>query len=77
MRIRAYYLGQNRCEFVVWAPRWSEVKLALLSPKERAIALSKDEQGYWQATTAELVSGALYYYQLGASSGEIFVNPKD
>lgn len=46
MRIGAYYLGQNRGEFVVWAPRWSEVNVALLSPKERAIALSKDGQGY-------------------------------
>jgi maltooligosyltrehalose trehalohydrolase len=43
MNIGADYLGQEVCEFVVWAPLLENVSLKLVFPSERIIPMKKDD----------------------------------
>jgi maltooligosyltrehalose trehalohydrolase len=60
----AQYLGNNRCRFLVWAPRASRVEVHIISPRERLVQLEKDTRGYHQANATGVGPGALYFYRL-------------
>ncbi|MBE0597802.1 MAG: malto-oligosyltrehalose trehalohydrolase [Desulfuromonadales bacterium] len=64
MRIGAYYLGDNRCEFTVWAPLEEKMELLLLTPRPRHLPLRRLERGYWQAMVEDVSPGTCYIYRL-------------
>ncbi|MGB3204943.1 MAG: malto-oligosyltrehalose trehalohydrolase [Crinalium sp.] len=64
MKIGSNYLGDNRCEFIVWAPELKEVAVKITAPEERLLPMQKDEAGYWKVTAEGINPGAHYFYQL-------------
>jgi maltooligosyltrehalose trehalohydrolase len=60
----ANYLGQNRCQFLVWAPLAHKVEVHLVSPVDRVIPLRAGERGYHQAEVDGVGPGSLYFYRL-------------
>ena len=66
MRVGANYLGDNRCEFTVWAPLRQQVQLQVWTPEERVIPMEKDSEGYWRTTLTDVPAGSRYQYQLDA-----------
>ncbi len=64
MRIGANYLGEGRCEFVVWAPLLKDIQLKTISPEEKMVRMEKDSSGYWKAMVEDVFPGALYMYRL-------------
>lgn len=73
MKIGARYLGNNNCEFRVWAPKLETVAVKIVSPLERLIPMEQEEGGYWQVTANDISPGTLYYYQL--NNGETRPDP--
>lgn len=65
MKIGAHYLGDARCEFIVWAPFLEKVTLKIISPEERLIPMEKIERGYWRIITDDTKRGTRYFYKLG------------
>ena len=64
-RVGADYLGENRCEFIVWGPLLSSLSLQIVSPANFIVPMVKDEQGYWKAVVDNVSPGTLYFYKLG------------
>ncbi len=65
MKLGANYLGDNRCEFTVWAPTLKQVAVQIVMPEKRLLAMEKKgQEGYWQVTATNVAPGTLYYYQL-------------
>ena len=64
MKIGANYLGNNQCEFTVWAPTINQVAVQIVSPKKRLIPMQPSAEGYWQTTATDIEPGTLYTYQL-------------
>ncbi len=64
MRIGAHYLGDNRCEFLVWAPQEEKMLLRLLDPEPREVELERLERGYWRAEVENVRPGDRYVYLL-------------
>ena len=64
MRIGAYYLGDGRCEFRVWAPNAEAATVKIVSPQERILPMQQQEGGYWEVTDEEIQPGTQYFYQL-------------
>jgi maltooligosyltrehalose trehalohydrolase len=62
MQIGANYLGDGRCEFVVWAPGAGKMVVKLFSPHERPIPMKKEERGYWRVTVDNAPPGTLYFF---------------
>jgi len=60
----ATYLGDNCCQFVVWAPMAEKIAVHILSPQNRLIALERGARGYHQAVAENVSPGSLYLYQL-------------
>src|SRR5262245_17957376 len=60
----ATYLGQDRCEFLVWAPRVQNVALHLVAPQDRLVPLARRERGYHHAVLDGVAPGSRYYYRL-------------
>ncbi len=58
------YVGENRCEFRVWAPQPEQIALHLVSPHDRFIPLERDDRGYAEVTVDGAEPGTLYYYRL-------------
>ena len=56
-RLGATYLGDSRCQFVVWAPFLSKVEVHIISPVELVVLLEKDDQGYHQAVVDGIEPG--------------------
>lgn len=67
MRIGAHYLGDDRCEFTVWAPNADTVAVQLISPRQESIALQQQEGGYWSVTATHVPPGTLYLYELNGT----------
>jgi len=63
-RLGATYLGNGRCQFVVWAPVVSEVEVHIVSPRELTVPMDKDGQGYHQAVADGIEPGSQYFYRL-------------
>jgi len=68
MRIGARYLGNGKCDFIVWAPLLTRVELKTVWPNEQAIPMTRDELGYWRLSTNKAAPGTRYWYRL---DGEI------
>jgi maltooligosyltrehalose trehalohydrolase len=64
MRIGAYYSGNGRCEFIVWAPFLKTVSLKIVSPQEKIFPMEKDTQGYWRTTVEHVSVPTRYVYLL-------------
>lgn len=48
MHLGANYLGQQQCEFRVWAPWAEQLELQLLGPASRNLSMRPTEKGYWR-----------------------------
>jgi maltooligosyltrehalose trehalohydrolase len=70
MRIGAHYLGDNRCEFTVWAPREEKMGVKILSSQPRLIPMERIERGYWRATVDGVPPGTRYVYHLHGKGQE-------
>lgn len=64
MQIGANYLGKRRCEFVVWAPRVSDIAVKINAPDVRILPMTKLARGYWHLLAEEIMPGTDYFYQL-------------
>lgn len=64
MRLGANYLGDGKCEFVVWAPLLRKVEIKLQSPVERIIPMNRCGRGYWHNIVEGVSPGTLYLYRL-------------
>jgi maltooligosyltrehalose trehalohydrolase len=62
--VGAWYLGDGRCRFRVWAPSAQAVAVHLVSPQDRLVALEPQERGYYQGILDGVEPGARYFYQL-------------
>lgn len=60
----ATYLGNGRCQFLVWAPLPQRVELVVASPEERVLPMERDERGYWRCTVDGVEPGDTYRYRL-------------
>ncbi len=60
----ASYLGDNRCQFLIWAPLAQKVDVRIVSPEERFLALERDARGYHYANVDGVKPGSLYFYRL-------------
>ncbi len=63
-QLGAQYLGNNHCQFLIWAPGVSQVEVHIVSPQERFLPLKKDDRGYHWAITDGVEPGSLYLYRL-------------
>ena len=63
-RLGATYLGNGRCQFIVWAPIIQKVEVHIVSPKELIGPLVRDVQGYHQAIVEGVEPSCLYFYRL-------------
>ncbi len=66
--VGAHYIGQEQCEFVVWAPLLNELSLHIITQPQRIIPLVKDEQGYWSAQVSDIPAGTRYFYRIKEDS---------
>jgi maltooligosyltrehalose trehalohydrolase len=64
MSLGATYLGDNSCQFQVWAPLVARVEVHIREPQERFIPLEKDDRGYHGAVAEGIAPGSLYLYRL-------------
>jgi maltooligosyltrehalose trehalohydrolase len=63
-RLGAVPTEENKCSFLVWAPRAKKVEVHTTSPDERTIAMQSSEHGYFYADVSDVPPGALYRYRL-------------
>ena len=63
-KLGATYGRDRVCEFLVWAPRVEHLDLHLISPRDRAIAMQRKENGYFRAQVRDLDPSTLYFYRL-------------
>ncbi|HKY03337.1 MAG TPA: malto-oligosyltrehalose trehalohydrolase [Blastocatellia bacterium] len=72
MRTGARYLGNGRCEFVVWSPVADSLAVRVVSPgsdpESDIVPMVRDEYGYWRATVEAIEPGARYLYRLNDST---------
>lgn len=64
MEIGALYRGENRCDFVVWAPEAGRMSVRIVSRHERTVPLRRSERGYWCAEVEDVRHGARYFYRI-------------
>lgn len=64
MRPGAIYLGDDRCEFILWGPLLQEVTLSIVTPEPRQIPMERSAGGYWRVTVDNISPGTQYLYQL-------------
>jgi maltooligosyltrehalose trehalohydrolase len=67
VKVGAWYVGGDRCQFTVWAPSAERVCVKIVAPAERVLPMQQLEFGYWQLTES-IAPGTTYLYQL---DGEI------
>ena len=53
----------NSCDFVIWAPKATNMHL-LLEHSERRVKMNRQEFGYWNVTEKNIKPGTRYKYQL-------------
>ena len=64
----ATYLGNGRCQFVVWAPFADKVEVHLTAPDERVLPLEEDGKDYHHAIVENVTPGSLYFYRLNGKT---------
>lgn len=67
MFVGARYLGQERCEFTLWAPFHKKVILSILGPLKKDVSMESLGNGYWRAMVEGVPEESRYIYDLGAS----------
>lgn len=67
MRVGARCLGRSGCQFTVWAPDASDVRLHVVSPGDYRIPMSRDSWGYWRVHADSLPPRTRYSYTLDHS----------
>ena len=60
----AFYLGGDRCQFMVWAPFHKQVAVNVIAPDARLLPMQAVGSGYWQLTVDAIAPGTQYFYQL-------------
>ena len=60
----AVYLGDNRCQFLVWAPSAQKVDVHIVAPEKQTFPLVKNARGYHQAIVEGVAPGYRYFYRL-------------
>jgi maltooligosyltrehalose trehalohydrolase len=60
----ANLLENNRCSFLVWAPKADKVEVHITHPRERNIPMNAAARGYFQAIAENVGPGALYRYRV-------------
>ncbi|MFC1912216.1 malto-oligosyltrehalose trehalohydrolase [Chloroflexota bacterium] len=63
-RLGASYLGNGQCQFMVWAPLVPKIELYIVSPKELAVPLEKEGEGYHKTIVDGVEPGSQYFYRL-------------
>ena len=58
------WLGPERCEFLVWAPKARKVELRMVSPKSALLDMETDGSGYHWTALPGIKPGAQYFYRL-------------
>ncbi|MGA1865614.1 MAG: malto-oligosyltrehalose trehalohydrolase [bacterium] len=64
MKIGAWYQGDGKCEFSVWAPFLKRLCCEIVKPDKLSIPLQKDELGYWKGSGSGISPGSHYYFKL-------------
>lgn len=64
-KLGATYLGDSQCQFCVWAPLSTGIRVHVLSPEQRRLPLTKSERGYFRGVFDGIGPGTLYTYDLG------------
>ncbi len=64
MIIGAHYLGNNNCEFVLWAPFSKLVELHILSPEDKILPMERCDKGYWKTIAGNVPPGTSYLYKI-------------
>lgn len=60
----ATHLDEDRCHFLVWAPKCAGVEILVLQPRPQRATMQKRERGYFEATLENVPPGSLYRYVL-------------
>jgi maltooligosyltrehalose trehalohydrolase len=60
----ATYMGDSRCQFLVWAPFIPKVDVHIVAPEEVMVPMEKDAQGYHKAIAEGVAPGSQYLYRL-------------
>ncbi len=60
----AWYRGNGRCTFYVWAPKARRVVVHLFPPNERRVEMKPAPYGYFEATVQGVQPGTRYKYVL-------------
>ncbi|MCO5177120.1 MAG: alpha-amylase family glycosyl hydrolase, partial [Thermomicrobiales bacterium] len=67
LELGAVWLGEERVNFTVWAPKARTVEVHLLDEQSRYIALEPREHGYFSAVVDGISPGDRYTYRLDGS----------
>ncbi|MFO7447487.1 MAG: malto-oligosyltrehalose trehalohydrolase [Ignavibacteriaceae bacterium] len=67
MKIGAACLGNNECEFTVWATKPGSVSLKIVNPFERIVKMERDDFFYWKVKLKDVPAGTKYFYRLNDS----------
>jgi maltooligosyltrehalose trehalohydrolase len=67
VEIGAKCLGNNTCEFIVWAPLAERMSLRITGPARKEIPMSREESGYWRTTAEGAGMGCRYQYIINGS----------
>ncbi|HJX02980.1 MAG TPA: malto-oligosyltrehalose trehalohydrolase [Dehalococcoidia bacterium] len=63
----ANYMGNGVCRFRVWAPRAREVAVHIKAPRERMLAMQREENGYFSLAAQGVEPGTPYQYRLDSA----------
>lgn len=64
MRVGAWYLGNDQCEFTLWAPKAESATVHIVSPKPRRLDMRPHDRGYWTVTASDIPPGTRYLLQI-------------
>lgn len=62
--IGATYLGDGKCDLLVWAPAAERVEVVVGDPPSRTAELTPGQRGYHRAALDDVASGTRYRYRL-------------
>ncbi len=64
MKIGAWYQGDDRCRFCVWAPFVRSMTLQLVAPQKRDVPMEQLKDGYFAADCSGVPSGSRYCFRM-------------